>query len=46
VDALNPVRNDKALAHPNPLLDEPEVMLAIKCDLHNAPLPGQTVELR
>src|SRR5258706_5233701 len=30
VDALNPVRNDKSLAHPNVLLDEPEAMLAIK----------------
>jgi len=29
IDALNPVRNKKTLAHPNPLLDEPEAMLAI-----------------
>jgi Abortive infection C-terminus len=29
VDALNPVRNRKSLAHPNPLLDEAEAMLAI-----------------
>lgn len=29
IDALNPVRNEKSLAHPNPLLDEPEAMLAI-----------------
>jgi len=29
VDALNPVRNEKTLAHPNPLLDGPEAMLAI-----------------
>src|SRR5262249_45556945 len=29
VEALNPVRNTKSLAHPNSLLDEPEAMLAI-----------------
>jgi hypothetical protein len=29
VDALNPIRNNKTLAHPNPLLDEAEAMLAI-----------------
>jgi len=30
VDALNPVRNNATLAHPNPiLLDEPEAMLVI-----------------
>lgn len=29
VDALNTARNKKTLAHPNPLLDEPEAMLAI-----------------
>ena len=29
VDALDPIRNRKTLAHPNPLLDEPEAMLAI-----------------
>jgi hypothetical protein len=29
VDALNPVRNDKTLVHPNTLLDEAEAMLAI-----------------
>jgi Abortive infection C-terminus len=29
IDALNPIRNDKTLAHPNPLLDEAEAMLAI-----------------
>jgi abortive infection Abi-like protein len=29
IDALSPVRNEKSLAHPNPLLDEPEAMLAI-----------------
>ncbi len=29
IDALNPVRNEKTLAHPNPLLDEAEAMLAI-----------------
>ena len=29
VDALNPVRNDKSLAHPNTLLDPAEAMLAI-----------------
>ena len=29
VDALNPVRNEKTLAHPNPLLGEAEAMLAI-----------------
>lgn len=29
IDALNPVRNEKTLAHPNPLLDGPEAMLAI-----------------
>jgi len=29
VDALNPVRNHNSLAHPNPLLDPPEAMLAI-----------------
>jgi hypothetical protein len=32
VDALNPIRNQSSLAHPNdPLLDEPEAMLAINC---------------
>ena len=29
IDALNPVRNNKSMAHPNPLLDPPEAMLAI-----------------
>jgi hypothetical protein len=29
IEALNPVRNEKTLAHPNELLDEPEAMLAI-----------------
>jgi hypothetical protein len=29
VDALNPIRNNKTLAHPNPLLDEAEAMLAV-----------------
>ena len=29
VDALNTVRNHNSLAHPNPLLDAPEAMLAI-----------------
>ena len=29
IDALNPVRNDKSLAHPNTLLDPAEAMLAI-----------------
>lgn len=29
IDTLNPVRNKKSLAHPNPLLDPPEAMLAI-----------------
>jgi len=29
IDALDPVRNEKTLAHPNPLLDEAEAMLAI-----------------
>ena len=29
IEALNLVRNEKTLAHPNPLLDEPEAMLAI-----------------
>jgi hypothetical protein len=30
VDALNPVRNDHSMAHPNPdLLDEPEAFLAV-----------------
>lgn len=29
VDALNTARNKKTLAHPNPLLDEPEAMLSI-----------------
>jgi hypothetical protein len=29
IDALNPVRNSKSLAHPNALLDPPEAMLAI-----------------
>lgn len=29
VDALNPLRNDSSLAHPNTLLDPPEAMLAI-----------------
>jgi hypothetical protein len=32
VDALNPLRNQSSMAHPNdPLLDEPEAMLAINC---------------
>jgi hypothetical protein len=29
IDTLNPVRNEKTLVHPNPLLDEAEAMLAI-----------------
>ena len=29
IEALNPVRNEKSLAHPNTLLDEAEAMLAI-----------------
>lgn len=29
IDALNPIRNDKTLAHPNPLLDDAEAMLAV-----------------
>jgi hypothetical protein len=29
IEALNPVRNEKTLAHPNPLLDEADAMLAI-----------------
>jgi hypothetical protein len=29
IDVLNPVRNEKTLAHPNPLLDEADAMLAI-----------------
>jgi hypothetical protein len=29
VDAMNPIRNSKTLAHPNPLLDKAEAMLAI-----------------
>jgi len=29
VDALDPIRNKKTLAHPNPLLGDPEAMLAI-----------------
>jgi hypothetical protein len=29
IDALNPIRNDKTLAHPNPLLDKAEATLAI-----------------
>jgi len=29
IEALNPVCNQKTLAHPNPLLDEPDAMLAI-----------------
>lgn len=29
VDALDPIRNRKTLAHPNPLLGDPEAMLAI-----------------
>lgn len=29
IDALNPVRNHNSLAHPNPLLNPPEAMLAI-----------------
>lgn len=29
IDALNPVRNNKSMAHPNPLLGPPEAMLAI-----------------
>jgi hypothetical protein len=32
VDALDPIRNQKSLAHPNPtLLEDPEAMLAINC---------------
>jgi hypothetical protein len=29
VDALDLIRNRKTLAHPNPLLDEPEAKLAV-----------------
>jgi hypothetical protein len=29
IDALNPIRNDKTLTHPNPLLDDAEAMLAV-----------------
>lgn len=29
IEALNPIRNEKSLAHPNTLLDEAEAMLAI-----------------
>jgi len=29
IEALNPIRNEKSLAHPNPLLDETDAMLAI-----------------
>jgi abortive infection Abi-like protein len=29
IEALNPVRKEKTLAHPNPLPDEPEAALAI-----------------
>lgn len=32
IDALNPLRNQSSMAHPNDvLLDEPEAMLAINC---------------
>jgi hypothetical protein len=29
VDSLDPIRNKKTFAHPNPLLGDPEAMLAI-----------------
>jgi hypothetical protein len=32
VDAVDSIRNQKSLAHPNPvLLEDPEAMLAINC---------------
>jgi hypothetical protein len=33
LDALNTIRNEKSLAHPNDLLGKPEAMLAINCSL-------------